>query len=145
MTETTTAESQGPESGVSREHVHVWVHVRPAGGTPMLVCRCVCGETLTPEQIMEVRAAAGLEPEVPEMVGAEAKRAGIPRKEQWRRRQDAAAARRCVVSIEDRYGPVKRDGWYLGVNAKGLAVVGFDGVQNVRTFAPRFVKVGRSG
>jgi hypothetical protein len=46
----------------AREHVHVWVHVASVDwrGRPVIVCRCVCGRSLTAEQIVAMRAEAGL-------------------------------------------------------------------------------------
>jgi hypothetical protein len=47
-----------------RVHVHVWVHVASHDwqGRPTMVCKCACGETLTPEQIVAMRTAAGVAP-----------------------------------------------------------------------------------
>jgi len=43
-------------------HVHVWVHVATVDwmGRGVVACKCVCGRKLTPEQIVAMRAAAGL-------------------------------------------------------------------------------------
>jgi hypothetical protein len=51
-------EAAAPE----REHVHVFIHVASTGwdGKPCLVCRCTCGKTLTPDEIIIMRAAAGV-------------------------------------------------------------------------------------
>ncbi len=39
-----------------RPHVHVWVHV--IGNDRRLVCRCVCGRTLSPSQIASLQPEA---------------------------------------------------------------------------------------
>lgn len=41
-----------------RSHVHVWVHV--IGDDRQLVCKCVCGRSLTESQIVSMRVANGV-------------------------------------------------------------------------------------
>jgi hypothetical protein len=45
-----------------RAHVHVWVHVATTDwmGRPCIACKCVCGDSLTPEQIAAMRLEAGV-------------------------------------------------------------------------------------
>lgn len=42
------------------KHTHVWVHVasRDPRGRHVIVCRCTCGRTLSPSQILSMREAA---------------------------------------------------------------------------------------
>lgn len=43
-------------------HEHVWVHVSTVdwAGRRVIACKCACGRSLTPEQIVAMRAAAGM-------------------------------------------------------------------------------------
>lgn len=44
---------------MSGEHVHVWIHV----GTMRngIACKCTCGRSLSPSQILSMREFAGAE------------------------------------------------------------------------------------
>lgn len=46
-----------------RAHVHVYIHVASHdwAGKPALVCKCACGDTLTAEEIKQIRAEMGLD------------------------------------------------------------------------------------